>query len=94
MCDVDLETPAGSGSVPMSEWHTVRDKQLTADQCELGPDRADPALRPQRRPALGGLPFRPERKLPARAADGRHAHRGVDPGSDQTGSVRITVTGS
>ena len=28
--DVHLETPVGAGTVPMSEWHTVRDGQLVA----------------------------------------------------------------
>jgi hypothetical protein len=28
--DVTLDTPAGAGTVPMSEWHTVRDGRLTA----------------------------------------------------------------
>jgi hypothetical protein len=28
--DVTLETPKGTGSVPMSEWHTVRGGQLAA----------------------------------------------------------------
>ncbi len=28
--DVDLQTPASSGSVTMSEWHTIRDGRLAA----------------------------------------------------------------
>jgi ketosteroid isomerase-like protein len=45
--EVDLETPAGTGSILMSEWHTIRDGQLASGRVVF--DTAEfRALVPQR----------------------------------------------